>query len=362
MVSIGSGCRLRTAGAALAIALAVGGAHPASACDAASGSGCPLQLSPKRLDALISSDPTRGRTESRLNDKAWISDDWSVVPFALSPPSESNVTMRTSMGHWSAYTSRSISKKIEAAKAMAPESLKLPAPPVVPEYKLDVWSAVDLHGLDRDTAIARSELGADYKITKNSVAGVAAQFGGNENVTGSNNDYMLSTYFGVRPLKPITLDASAAWGEKAATAIDENAVSERSVVTARARGEWQVEKVNIVPELSLSHAEETVSGPTGDGATEKSTLTFAPRLSRKFELKDGEKIEPFVTYKNEINVGAPDLAAGDKEWEAQSSIGAGIGFTKPDSYSLDVSTDVTDLEADKPTEVKSKLQLKLPIN
>lgn len=348
-----------------ALAAVIIGLNPAAranACDTGSEAGCPLQLSPSRLDGLMSADPTRGRTTSRLDAKPWISDNWSVVPFAMTPPSESSVTMRTSVGHWKAYTSRTLSKKIESAKAMAPESLKLPAPPAVPEYKLDVWSAVDVQGLDQDTAIARSEVGADYKLTKNTVAGVAVQLGGNENVTGSDDDYMLSTYFGVRPLKPITLDASAAWGEKSDTLLDEQATSERSVLTARARGNWQVNKIDIAPEVSLSHAEEDVNGLAGEGSVEKSTLTFAPRISRKFEFKDGQKIEPFVTYKNEINVGTPDFAAGEKEWESEGTLGAGVGLAKPDSYSLDVSADVSELGTDEQPEVKSKLQLKLPIN
>lgn len=366
MRTIGTGLRqtvMYGVYAVVAAALVVmSGAAQANSCSSGSEASCPLQLSPSRLDALMSTDPTRGRTESRLNEKPWISDNWSVVPFALTPPSESSVTMRTSVGHWSAYTSRTLSKKIESAKAMAPESLKLPVPPAVPEYNLDVWSAVDVQGLDQDAAVARSEVGADYKLTKNSVAGVAVQLGGNENVTGSDDDYMLSTYFGVRPLKPITLDASAAWGEKSETLLDEQATSERSVVTARARGEWQVNKIDITPEVSISHAEENVGSQAGQGSTEKSTLTFAPRISRKFELEDGQKIEPFVRYKNEVDVGAPDAAAGEDAWQAEGMLGAGIGLAKPDSYSLDISADVSDFDAEEEPNVKSRLKLKVPIN
>ena len=338
----------------------------ADACTNSINSGtvttCATQFNSTRLDGLLASDPAHGRAQSRLDDAPWIGLNWADAPFAFTP-SGSDLTMRTSVSHWGAYADRRLAKKIEDTRTLAPGDLSLPPPSLMGRPDLDLWSTLDVKGLDDGTArAAAGEIGADYKVNRNTVVGLAVGIGDEETVSASEENYMLTTYLGLRPAMPITFDAKAAWGETSDTLADQSFTSTRGLVSAQVRGGWQFNNVEIASVLSIAHAVENLSESAGGETIEKSTITIAPRISRSFKLDDGQKLEPFLTYKREIDIDAAGPGATVDEDESMGSLGAGVGLSKPDSYSLRATTDVEDIGAAETPSVKSRIQLTVPID
>jgi hypothetical protein len=101
----------------------------------------------------------------------------------------------------------------------------------------------------------------------------------------------------------------------------------------------------------------------GAHAVESRTVTVAPKISRPIPLHRGQTLEPFLTFKNEIDIQAhgDDMELGARSTDAKQSAGAGVNLTQPGSYALSVTTDLENIGSADESSVKSRLQLKVPL-
>jgi hypothetical protein len=232
-------------------------------------------------------------------------------------PTDVGVNLRASLGQIRDYNAQLTAMKIEAAKAFAPNVAPNAAPPPTPAAALDVWTSFDVQGIQGHVdQTTRAGVGADYKLTSTTSVGVAAESGETKGSTLIQDDHKLTAYLAFRAAPAITIDA---------------------------RTEWQA----ATPSL-------------GAAASERRSISVAPRLGKAYAVGGGETLEPFVTYRQAFDIDATgsDAAAG---LSTTQSAGAGLTYAKTDSYSLSMSTDVENLGAKEAANISSKLQFKLPL-
>ena len=320
---------------------------------------CVEQYRGSRLNDLIANDPAYGRADSRLNGTAWIGQDWSSVPFALSP-ADNDWKLRTSSVHWGSYANFTTAKKIEDAKALAPEGFQMPklATPRA-NQRFQVWSAMDLNAIDDGAPDGmRGSVGADYRLSPRSVLGIMVDRRSTSasGVSLSEKDQTLATYFALKLNSKMTFDTTAQFGTSQGALSGEAFDAHQSLVQARLRGNWAYGRMQFAPTIALTHGIEHL-GVEADGTSQQqSTMTFMPRISRPFKLDDGQTMEPFLQYKSEIPIGAMDLGN-----EGLQSLGTGVTFAKPNEYTFSVTTDVQGIAADEQTNVSSRFQFKVPL-
>lgn len=321
------------------------------ATDADACSTCALEARLLSLGDMIVDDPTRGRLEGRLDDKPWIGQDWATLPLAVKPADQS-VDMAASLQHLGSFEARRIQQKLEEAKELAPEGLTVPKPVPRAPTMLDVWSKVEVSGLESiDGESRRSTVGADYKIARNTLLGVSA--------SSLASDTRLAAYFAVKPWSPVTFDAKAQWGESQAVTTS-GLVTTQSALSARLKGNFSYDGLRLAPALIVAHGVDEAAAFDG-GAVEKSTIALTPRVSRPMDLKDGTKFEPFLSLKSALDFGTEADGSGHSGVDATRGIGGGVTFAKPNAYSLSVTTDVERSTSSDKSNVSGKLELKLPL-
>ena len=96
---------------------------------------------------------------------------------------------------------------------------------------------------------------------------------------------------------------------------------------------------------------------SGDTLTEKSIVSIAPKLNKKFDLKNGQTIEPYATVRHELDLNTTAVDAPSR----QNSVGAGVTFATPESYSMTLSTDLEGIGAASGANTNTKLQFKMPL-
>ncbi len=266
-----------------------------------------------RLGVISAEDP------NALAIVASPSDEAEPLPFVVSPSGD-GVAFRTGISTLNDYNFKILAKQIERAKATAPSNVKLPQALPMPKPSLDVWSSVVTPNTTTGDAQAlRSSVGADYKITSNATTGVVAERADPVATPGAYGavagDEKLSAYLNFKATPILSVDAKTEWQRTDST------------------------------------------GVGGDSLTKKSIVSIAPKLNRKFDLKDGKTIEPYATVRHELDLGA---SAGDKQF-GQNSVGAGLTFAKPDAYSVTLSTDVDGIGGAASSSTNTKLQFKLPL-
>ena len=106
------------------LAIVMGATNPieaAEACPEDTGSvTCFDQLGQTNLNALLSSDMTSGRIDTRITSKPWIAQSWSSAPFALAQ-SDTQLKMLASLDHLGGYANRITARRYEDAKVLAPQ-------------------------------------------------------------------------------------------------------------------------------------------------------------------------------------------------------------------------------------------------
>lgn len=317
-----------------------------------------------RLGGLLSSDPAHGRLDVRLDDKPWIPADWAAAPLSATI-SDQNLSMRASLVHWGEHIDWSSTKKIEELKALWPAGSSIRKRPPSTSAPFDVWSTVDVQGLDTDAAKSRrSSVGADYKLDRSTVIGAAVEM--RDTTAGASGalaegDTTVAAYAAMRQLQWLTLDARAAWGQTSTSLPGHAFAATQNVLAARARGNWSFSSIRFTPSVSIGHgidvAEDTL---VRSETVRRSTIAIVPRLSRPIALGQGQTLEPFVTYKRELDLGSA-LGAAEQSSETHRSAGAGMTLVQPGGLSLSVSGDVLNLGAPAPPDLKGQLQLKVPL-
>ncbi len=254
----------------------------------------------------------------------WIAESQDVP--ATFNSSDTGVSVRTSLSTWRDYNAKLASPTIqqEPGVTVSTDKLKLPKGPTVPTTPIDVWSNIDVNGYDgsRDQS-TRTGLGADYKISKTTTMGVSLEHGDSHSATtpGVEEDQKASAYVTLQAAPMLSLDA---------------------------RTEWQT-----------GNGEFAAS----NGAAEKSAFILAPKVEHSFALDSGTTIAPFVTYKRAFDLSAERKEPTDPTLDAASA-GAGITYSKTDTYSLSVTADVDNFgsaTATEPESLSSKFQLSVPL-
>jgi hypothetical protein len=96
----------------------------------------------------------------------------------------------------------------------------------------------------------------------------------------------------------------------------------------------------------------------GGEAPNRKSLVIEPRVGTSFALDNGGSIQPYIALKQEFELDPGVLS----ESKVSETAGAGVTVTKPDAYSLNLSTDVEGLGGDAASNLSSKIQLKVPLN
>lgn len=230
-------------------------------------------------------------------------------------PSADGFTARASSSTWRDNSRKELETRIEGAKSLSSKQLAVPKGPVRRDPKLDVWTEIDVKGIDASADSAtRAKVGADYKASKSTTVGVAAERAERDAASGGaeTQDEKLSAYVKFKAAPMLSVDTSTELTSRRSSAID------------------------------------GAGAETDDAAA----VIVSPKIGQSFALDEKTKVEPFVNYKRAFDISG--------EGGASDSAGAGVTLAEPDSYALSVTTDVENLSASKDQALSSKVQLKLP--
>ena len=323
-------------------------------------SACVLDERLSHLGSLIDDDPTRGRLEGRLDDRPWIGQNWATLPVAVKPADQS-LDMAASLQHLGSYEAQRAQQKLKEAKGLAPKDLTIPKLLPPKPTLLDVWSKVEVTGLNGINGETRlGTVGADYKIARRALVGVSAA--ARDETSSLASDTRLAAYFAMKPWSPVTFDAKAQWGESHAVS-NPGLVTTQSVLSARLKGNFSYDGLRLAPALTVAHGIDDTD-VFGSGPVEKSTIALTPRISHPIDLKGGAKLEPFLSLKSAVDFGTSTSAADGalhNGVDTSRGIGGGITLAKPNAYSLSVTTDIQRTTSDDKSNVSGRLELKLPL-
>lgn len=245
------------------------------------------------------------------------------LPFAFDA-NDASISAKASLSSLKDYHSKLTAKKIGGAKAVngslnvtpynVTPNVVTPGDATTQPAPLDIWSALQVLQPDASGATRlTTSTGIDYNISGNAKVGVAAErvetSGPGARHSGSEDK--ISAYAAFKALPELTVDTKAQW----------------------------------TPAVQNGRA----------AAAGKGTVTVAPRIGHTFEVDKGHTIQPFVTLSREFDFAESGAADGS------SAAGAGVTVAKPGSYSLSVTTDVSNGNSADPAALKSGFELKLPI-
>jgi hypothetical protein len=275
---------------------------------------CTMNLPEINLDAVLA-EQTKSQGSKATDGTPWIAQSDKAIPLVVNP-SDTGVSMRTSLDDLRSYNTRSYTLDADATGQVALPKTATPKLPV------DVWTNLDLDGYggEHDQA-TRAGFGADYKLSPMAKVGVSVERdSARAENAAAQDDSKASAYVTLQATPLLSLDA---------------------------RTQWQSGNAEFA---------------AANGAAEKSSIVIAPTIKHSFSVGDGKTLSPFVTYQHEF-----DISETGRELDASAyperSAGAGITYTNPDAYTLSVTTDVGGLgQTDTDRNVSSKFQLSVPIN
>jgi hypothetical protein len=266
------------------------------------------------LEAVLA-EQAKSKPSKATDGTPWIAQSDKGIPLTVNP-SDSGVSMRTSLDDLRNYNTRSYSVDVDAKNA---PDLPKTAPLNLP---VDVWTNVEVDGygsaVDQST---RTGFGADYKLSRAATFGVSVERGSAHAIdTAEEQDSKASAYMTLQATPLLSLDA---------------------------RTQWQAGNAEFA---------------SANGAAQKSSIVLAPTIKHSFSVGDGNTISPFVTYQREFDISETGRELDTTAFPEQSA-GAGITYTNPDAYTFSVTTDVGGFgqtEADR--SVSSKFKLSVPID
>ena len=318
---------------------------------------CPA-AAPSHLGDRFANDISLPRVDSRLADKPWLSQDVSESP-ALSGAAEASLKLQASTIDWSSFANRKLTRQIEEATRLAQQPLVLPKAPPRQSTGLDVWSSLDIQRSEAEGERAqRGAVGADYKLSRTMIVGAVAGFRDEDlAAAGGGDDQTIAAYFALRPDPRVSLHLRAEHGATAAAAAGD-ANDTQSVASARVTGGLDIGRLKFAPSLTVATGSEHATVAGREIRNDKASVEIAPRLSRPFAMEKGRRLEPFVAVKGRVEVDSGPASSGR---ETTRGIAGGVTLVQPNAYDLSVTTEI-EARGDAPEpEVKSRLQLKLPL-
>ncbi|MFM1815787.1 MAG: hypothetical protein RLZ98_2482 [Pseudomonadota bacterium] len=280
---------------------------------------------------------------------------------------EGATLMHMSVSQWRAHQARLAAEKMARAKAAVGQKDAKKPSPVRRKPLVDVWTTTKVEGGDAyaDTRARHSKVGVGVDVGKGLKVGTVAEFDSREQqldaggaTTATGRTYMVGPFATAKITERLTLDARAAWGESEdAVAGAGSIAADRSQADVRLKGNWQAGKWRFTPHAAWSRATED------DGAlpVTRETVTVTPEFRRELNLEGGAKLEPFVHYKSTLDLGYAKGLDALEHNGVKSAIGGGFKFSEKDKYRLEATTEVEGLGGQDDSNLKSRLQITVPL-
>lgn len=255
-----------------------------------------------------------------------------IAPLAIVPKGN-DATIETNSGKWESFLEKLDQQKIEKAKRLAPEGLVLPkARPKSPDL-VEVWSKTDLKGLGAEAPdqSLHGRFGASLRLGDGLRLGVGSE--------------LIEDPSGRQEIDRADLIARVP--------VDRWMLLPRASIVDHAiqRSGSGIENANGTPELY---------GQTLDSQEASTRLELGHELRRPFRLEDGEILEPFANFATSFAL--DNAQAGQATSSPVDKVGVGVNFFKDDEYKLQATTDVDGLGGNKERNLKSRLQLTVPLD
>jgi hypothetical protein len=279
----------------------------------------PSYLAAQGLQITPTSGIPQGAFDPTLNDQApWIAGP-SIAPPLTVDANDTKLALKTSLNQVRDYNQQLTAQKL----ATAPKASGLVVPKAaLPQTSLDVWTSVGVDGLDQAQHPAlRTGIGADYHVDKTAKFGVRAQVN-EQSTSGSTPGSHTKTLAAA-----VTLNPAAKW------------------------------RLGVDTQLTQEGTDQT----SATSKIDKTAIVVAPRLARTFAVDGGATVEPFVTLKREMPLTLRTDDVTPKSSAATQSGGVGMTLTKPDTYSLSMTTNFDGLLSLKDPPISSRLDLKIPL-
>lgn len=272
-----------------------------------------IQVHTLNIDEVAALQIAPPRTQFLSDDVPWIAQAGVPPPLDVKP-GDTGASVKTSLGQWRDFNSQMLARRIDEAKAMT-AGLPQPKAATVAPSPFELWTTVDLQELDHAAGnTLKTGVGADYKLTKTTVFGLAAERADTRSVAapGSQDD-KLAAHLTVQPFSLISIDAKT----------------------------------------------QRETGTAGTGRIDNNSVSVAPKLKYPFAIGSGQTLEPFVTVKDELIRGTTSsMIDGTKN---AVSAGTGVTLTKPGNYTMSVTADVENMGATEPANYKSRFQVSVPL-
>jgi len=291
----------------------------------------------------------------------------AVVPFDMTPDG-SNTNFRTSLSQWSASLSAADEARLKEVIEESEKALPLPQKVTPAPSKVDVWAEGRREDFTGAGDAVTTFMGADYRASNNLLLGGMVQVDEANQTTLATPDaaagtaYMTGPYLAYRVTPHITLDAKAAWGMGEDSAMVGDArtdfATQRMLSEAKVTGQWGWQGWRLSQSGAISYLDETSANIPGIAGTsvDVARLSLGPEVKRRFEAGDGS-IEPFAFFKSSVDLSETGLA----DPNALNTLGGGVTFAEPESYSIRATTGYSESTANTDTgETRGKVQVTVP--
>lgn len=225
------------------------------------------------------------------------------------------------------------------------------------ESPLNMWAKGRWQGVNDDRGGTSGEsdfglfmTGADYRLNKNTLIGVLAQFdmykqtSTGEASKGKGKGWMVGPYMVSRLDENLIWDGRVAWGRSKNKVNPqdlgwEKFDGERMQVETNMTGDLRYEKWEIYPQVGLNYFREEQKSYTNSGGSriasqsvEFGSMTFGPEVARAWEQDNGIILRPFVSLKGTWDFMAPEIThtngskVNTEKVRARAELGGDITF------------------------------------
>lgn len=259
------------------------------------------------------------------------------------------------------FDEAALTKKLEEAglASAQPSASLAPPKPSVGATGIGTWSKLETERLGENSS-TRSGVGVNYKPSRTATVGMAVESEENKVDATLTEQTKLAATLGLKPSPLINFEASAKWANQSTShLVTWGAPNAQSELSASLNGDWLLGAFKFAPSVTVAHATE-VGLPDAANAS-KGTIVVAPTISRPVALDHAQALEPFLTYKQELDISAPAPHTGlAVKADAVRSAGGGIKLEERGTYSLSVTTDIENLDAERHS-LRSEFRLNVPL-
>ena len=170
----------------------------------------------------------------------------------------------------------------------------------------------------------------------------------------------MTATLGLKPSSIVGFETSAAWAHLNSGQLGSwTAQNAQSELSARINGNLKLGDFKLTPSVTVAHPAEVAL--TEGASVPKGTIVLSPTISRPIALDHAQALEPFLTVKEQIAISSQALEpAAPLKTETSRSVGGGVKLEERDTYSLSISTDVENLEAEHKS-LRSQFRLTVPL-